>query len=129
VTRRVLSVGQCGVDHAALRRMIEGRFDAAVVAADHIADALAVLAATPFDLVLVNRILDADGDEGLDLVRQMQADPALCHVPVMLVTNYAEHQQRAIAAGARPGFGKSQLGRPETIELLASALGPASGSA
>lgn len=123
MTRRVLSVGQCGVDHAALRRMIEGRFDAKVVAADQIADALAALAASPFDLVLVNRILDADGDEGLDLVRRMQADPALRGVPVMLLTNYAEHQQQAIAAGAQPGFGKSQLGRPETIELLSGYLG------
>ena len=39
----------------------------------------------------------------------------------MILTNYPEHQQAAIAEGAEPGFGKLQYAEPtssrETIEV------------
>ena len=41
----------------------------------------------------------------------------------MLVSNYPEWQQAAIAAGALPGFGKAELNRAETREKLAAVLG------
>ena len=40
----------------------------------------------------------------------------------MLVTNYAEHQHTAIAAGAEPGFGKLAYNEPATHERLARFL-------
>ena len=43
-------------------------------------------------------------------------------IPVMLVTNYPEHQQQAIAAGAEPGFGKAELASPATLAKLAKFL-------
>ena len=46
----------------------------------------------------------------------------LAAVPVMLVTNYAEHQKLALAAGAEAGFGKQELRDPKTIEKLAQFL-------
>ncbi len=71
---------------------------------------------------MVNRKLDIDYTDGLEIIRQIKADPQLAAVPCMLVTNYAEHQQAAVAAGAEPGFGKLELGSPETRAKLARFL-------
>lgn len=120
--KRVLNVGQCSADHYSLRRLIEVSFGAEVVAAHDADTALDALREGSFDLVLVNRLLDADGSDGLEIVRAIQADAALRATPVMLVTNYAEYQEQAVAAGAEPGFGKSSLQKPETRERLAKFL-------
>jgi two-component system, chemotaxis family, chemotaxis protein CheY len=79
-----------------------------------------------FDLVLVNRLFDADGASGIEWIRQVQADERLRKVPILLVSNYADSQEEAVAAGARPGFGKSALHLPRTVELLGQYLNPAS---
>ncbi len=121
--KRVLSVGQCGMDHAAIQRTIEGQFDAKVIAAHGSRDALEQLRSAAFDLVLVNRMIDADGSDGVEIIEQMQADEALSAIPVMLVTNYLEHQERAVEAGAEPGFGKMHLGSDETRQRLEAFLG------
>jgi CheY-like chemotaxis protein len=123
MSKRVLSVGQCGVDHAALSSMLARNFGAKVVPADTATDALAALGHEKFDLVMVNRKLDSDYSDGLDIIRQIKADPQLAATPCMLVTNYEEHQQAAVAAGAEPGFGKQGYGLPETRERLARFLG------
>jgi two-component system chemotaxis response regulator CheY len=127
VPLRVLDVGQCPPDHAALRRLLEG-LGAEVVQAHALADALAHLRSGAFALVLVNRKLDLDYSDGLEIVRRLKADPLLREVPVMLVSNYAEAQAEAAAAGAEPGFGKSQLGDLETRRRLERLLVPEAGS-
>jgi two-component system chemotaxis response regulator CheY len=71
----------------------------------------------------VNRVSDADGSPGIELIRALKADPGLAGVPVMLVSNYADAQAQAVALGALPGFGKADLTAPETTEKLRSALG------
>src|SRR5947209_2532469 len=101
--KRVLDVGQCSPDHASIRRLIEGNFEAEVVAAHGWDDARAQLERGDVALVLVNRKLDADYSDGLDIIKGLKADPQLAAVPVMLVTNYPEHQQAAVALGAEPG--------------------------
>jgi two-component system chemotaxis response regulator CheY len=116
--KRVLDVGQCAPDHVAIRRLVQGTFGAEVVQADRLDDALAALRREPFDLVLVNRKLDVDYSDGIEIVQAIKADSALASTPVMLVTNYPEHQQAAIAAGAEPGFGKAELGLAATREKL-----------
>jgi CheY-like chemotaxis protein len=116
--KKVLDVGQCQPDHASIRRLVEGQFSAQVVQAHSAHDALEQLRGSQFDLVLVNRKLDADYSDGLEIIRQIKADPQLATLPVMLITNYSEHQQEAIAAGAEAGFGKSQLSDPATHERL-----------
>jgi CheY-like chemotaxis protein len=123
MTKRVLSVGQCAVDHAAISRLIEGSFAATVVPAASAVEALDALRGGSFELVLVNRKLDADSSDGLDIVRAIKQDPQVRATPVMLVTNYPEHQQAAIEAGAEPGFGKHEYDRPETPARLARFLG------
>ncbi len=120
--KRVLSVGQCSADHWSIRHLLEGNFQADVVAAHSAADALDQLRTGKFDLVLVNRVLDADGSVGLPIIQAIKADAALSTVPVMLVTNYPEYQAEAGALGAKPGFGKSELGRPETLDKLRAFL-------
>src|SRR3954465_8970862 len=116
--KRVLDVGQCQPDHAAIRWLIERELGAQVVQTHGLDDTLAQLHSGPFDLVLVNRKLDADYSDGLDIIKAIKADPQLSATPVMLVTNYPEHQQTAIAAGAEPGFGKQQLQLDATREKL-----------
>lgn len=116
--KHVLDVGQCQMDHGALRRLIEGEFAAEVTQAHSAEQALAQLRSGQFDLVLVNRKFDADYSDGLDIIKQIKADPELAGINVMLVTNYAEHQEQAVAAGAAPGFGKSELSEPRTLERL-----------
>ena len=120
--KRVLNVGQCVPDHAAIRSLVERRFGAQVVGADNLKEALAALGQGAFDLVLVNRKLDVDYSDGMEIIRHLKADEQYTAVPVMLVTNYPEHQQQAVAAGAEPGFGKAELGTPATLEKLAKFL-------
>jgi two-component system chemotaxis response regulator CheY len=121
--KRVLDVGQCSADHWAIRQLVEGHFDASVVQAHSAAEAIEQLRAGQFNLVLVNRQLDADASEGLEIVRAIKADDHLKSTPVMLVTNYADASAEAVAAGAEPGFGKARLSAKETIERLAKFLG------
>jgi CheY-like chemotaxis protein len=121
--KRVLSCGQCGFDHANLSRVLRQSFGAEVVAADTPEEAFEELRREPFALVLVNRVLDADGSSGLDLIRRIRADEKLREVPVMLVSNHDDAQAEALEAGAAPGFGKAQLGQPWMIERVRAVLG------
>ncbi len=114
----VLDVGNCPPDHAAIRRVIDRNFDAVVLQAHVASDALATLERHRVDLVLVNRKLDQDYSDGLDVIAQIKSHPKFAEIPVMLVTNYEEHQQRAIQAGAEQGFGKLSLSNDETIDNL-----------
>ena len=121
--KRVLSVGQCFADHSSLLRTFRTHFGAEVVGADSAPEALALLEREAFDLVLVNRIFDADGGPGLDFIRQLMQEPLRGRVPVMLVSNYDWAQEEAVQAGARPGFGKSSLGQAPMLERVRAVLG------
>ncbi len=123
MSKRVLDVGQCSPDHFAIRRLLESRFGATVVQTHGLTDTLSQLRREPVDLVLVNRKLDADYSDGLEILKAIKADAALATVPVMLVSNYADAQAEAVAAGAVPGFGKAELTRSETEEKLRAVLG------
>jgi CheY-like chemotaxis protein len=120
--RRVLSVGQCAADHAGISWALR-KFGVEVTPAATQAEALQRLRLEAFDLVLVNRVIDADGDVGVELIRRMKADRALGATPVMLVSNHADAQREAVEAGAEPGFGKAALGRPEMPECMRPFLG------
>jgi two-component system chemotaxis response regulator CheY len=118
--KRVLSVGQCNYDHGSISRFLQGQFGAEVIPADTSAAATEQIRQRPFDLVLVNRKFDADGSDGLGFIESLKADPELAAVPVMLVTNFPEYAEKAVALGALPGFGKVEVGSPD----LASRLRP-----
>ncbi len=123
MAKRVLDVGNCVPDHAALCRLFESRFDAQVDRAHQWSDAESQLRANAYDLVVVNRKLDADYTDGLEIIQKIKGDPQLAHLSVMMITNYADHQQSAVAAGALYGFGKLELDHPQTHRKLSEALG------
>ncbi|MEM9187408.1 MAG: response regulator [Planctomycetota bacterium] len=127
MSKQVLDVGNCGPDHATITQFLESNFGCVVAQADRAEDALEKMIAAardgrPFDLVVVNRKLDVDYSDGLDVIRQLKANPATAAVPVMLITNYADHQDAAEAAGALRGFGKLQYSEPATVERVRAAL-------
>jgi CheY-like chemotaxis protein len=122
MSKRVLDVGNCDYDHSQLRALIEGQFDAQVVRCHSADDALAELRSGKADLVIVNRLLDMDHSEGMSIIEQIKSDPQLSSTCCMLLTNYPEHQQTAVAAGAELGFGKKELSKPATREKLAKYL-------
>jgi two-component system chemotaxis response regulator CheY len=121
--KRVLSVGQCMADHGSIARTFRQHFQAEVVPADRGEEAVNLAAEEQFDLVLVNRVLDADGSSGMEVIRRLKENEALRQVPVMLVSNYDDAQQEAVRLGALPGFGKAALGQPQTISRLKAVLG------
>ena len=116
--RRVLDVGNCGPDHGAIRQFVESHFDVEVDQAHSADDALPLLRRQAYALVMVNRRLDRDGGDGLDVIRQIKAKAELADTAVMMITNYAEHQAAAVAAGAVEGFGKDSLEADGTLDRL-----------
>ena len=123
--KRVLSVGQCAADNWSITRALKTHFSAEVVPADGASEALGLLEQQAFDLVLVNRVFDADGGSGVGFIRQLTQREPHVTVPVMLVSNYQDAQDEAVKAGAKPGFGKAALGQPAMLARLRDVLGPA----
>ena len=74
-------------------------------------------------LLLVNRVLegDFDSDSGVDLIAEASARGE--HAAMMLISDFPDAQESAIAAGALPGFGKSQLYNAASAAKLRQALG------
>ena len=122
MARCVLDVGNCVPDHAAIRSLLERTFRAEVAQTHGSEDTLAELRSGAFDLVLINRKLDQDYSDGMDILQAIKADAALAKTPVMLITNYEDHQAAAVTAGAEPGFGKLSLSSPRTLERLGKFL-------
>ncbi len=118
---RVLDVGNCDPDHGAIRNLLLSHFDVEIDRVMYVAEGLSAISRADYALVLVNRLIFADGSEGQELIRRMRAD-ATCQTPVMMVSNFADAQERAVAAGALPGFGKAALHEAGTLELLAKHL-------
>lgn len=117
MSKRVLSIGQCGFDHASISATFQRHFAAVVEPVDDYAEAAEWIEREGLpDLVLVNRKLDADGGDGLEVIRAVKEHPSASRVPVMLVSNYPDYQAQAAALGAVPGFGKAELTRHETLE-------------
>jgi two-component system, chemotaxis family, chemotaxis protein CheY len=120
--QRILSVGQCAPDHNMLVYRLKQRFEAKVIRADTFDEALEALRSEPFALVLVNRVSDADGTLGLELIRTLKTDPSLSNVPVMLVSDRPSAQTEAVSLGALPGVGKRELSNPKALDRIAEAL-------
>ncbi len=120
---RVLSIGQCAFDSTSIERLFEQDFSAEVESIDTARDALGAMQSRKFDLVLVNRRLDMDGSSGIALLEKLHTQAP--DVPMMLISDKPDAQDEAVAKGALPGFGKSSLRNPETIQRIREVLGNA----
>ena len=125
VKQTVISVGQCGYDNSRIRTLIRS-IDSTVEIkeTDSHQETMEVLASLgEAALVLVNRVFDMDGSSGMDLISQLKSkESEFAAIPVMLVSNYEKSQAEAIANGAIPGFGKSELQSVETRRKIESVL-------
>ena len=121
VKQTVISVGQCGYDNSRIRTLIRS-IDSTVEIkeTDSHQETMEVLASLgEAALVLVNRVFDMDGSSGMDLISQLKSkESEFAAIPVMLVSNYEKSQAEAIANGAIPGFGKSELQSVETRQKM-----------
>jgi CheY-like chemotaxis protein len=116
---KILDVGQCGFDGPRMSRIFKEKLDASVDVAATGEEAARSLAAKKFNLVLVNRVLAADGESGIELIDELVKSG--CTTPLMLVSDRPDAQDQAVARGALRGFGKAALTKPETFELLKTA--------
>ncbi len=121
--KTLLDCGNCGPDFNSIRQMVTSNFSASVVQSHGTEDTLEILRTRDIDLVTVNRKLDRDYSDGMEVIKAIKADPEIADVPVMLVTNYDEHQDAAVKEGCVRGFGKLAVGDPATQELLQPYLG------
>jgi response regulator RpfG family c-di-GMP phosphodiesterase len=122
MTKTVLDVGNCDPDHSALKAMLSRSYDVTVLRAHQLDDTLATIRQQPVDLVLINRKLDVDYSDGTEILKKLRQCESSKNIPVMLITNYPEHQQAAVAEGALYGFGKLQYSEPATHERLSQIL-------
>ncbi len=122
-------VGHCSADSSSLSRAIGQAYPHARIASvsDQTSlakklDANGQSEGAARSVLLVNRVLDGDfaAEGGVELIRELAQSPA---APVMLlISNFDDAQDAAVAAGAVRGFGKSQLNQPATRQALVGAL-------
>lgn len=122
MSKTVLNIGQCQYDHGRISRELAAAFDVRVDGVDTASQALAAAAKQRYDLILINRVLDADGSSGLDLLRQLR-ERSEESAPVMLVSNYSDAHDSAVALGGVRGFGKADLGMNVVRECVEPYLG------
>ena len=107
--RKVLDVGQCNADNYRINELLQKHFDAQVDRSHSLDEAIEAAANTAYDLILINRLLDADGSAGMDVLTSLKSNPASADIPVMIVSNYQDAQDQAVQrCGGR--FWKSRLG-------------------
>jgi CheY-like chemotaxis protein len=122
MSKKVVLVGHCGPDSSYLRMAVSRAVkDSSILIAEDDAS-LQKLIEGGTDLLLVNRQLDYGFTtyDGVQLIQQLRSEHP--QVKTMLISNYPEAQEAAVQAGALPGFGKAQIGRPQVVERLQAAL-------
>ena len=120
--KKVVLVGHCGPDSSYLKMAVKSAAtDVQVTAADTQAEIEQEITSGA-DLLLLNRVLDYgfEQNSGVDLLRDLKKKHP--EIKAMLVSNYADAQEAAIAEGALPGFGKRDIGSPKVRQLIQSAL-------
>lgn len=122
MTKTVLDIGNCNPDHYAITQLLTGNYDVVVLRAHELSDALQLLSEKKVDLIVINRKLDIDYSDGIEILRHLKQDAAFKGIPTMIITNYAEQQLAAVAEGAEYGFGKLQYSEPATRDCLSRFL-------
>jgi two-component system, chemotaxis family, chemotaxis protein CheY len=120
--KKVALVGHCGPDSGYLRMAISSVQRGIQVSSVEDEQGLQNALKEGVDLLLVNRQLDwgFDEQEGIAVIRRVRARHP--NVKMMLVSNYPEAQQAAVAAGALPGFGKRDIRSAQVAGMIREAL-------
>lgn len=121
----VLLVGHCLPDSFGLTRLVHKASPSADVTRVN-KEAQLAESAPQASLLLVNRELDGRFRQslGVDLIAALRADGV--ETPIMLISNYDDAQEAAVAAGAMVGFGKRAVRDPETVDRIRAALAQSS---
>jgi two-component system chemotaxis response regulator CheY len=127
--KKVVLVGHCGADSSYLRIAVASVQTGISVASVDDEESLAAALTAGAELILINRIIDwgFDDQAGVALIARLRRTHP--NVKTMLVSNYPDAQQAAIAGGALPGFGKREIGSAKVKELLRSALAESNATA
>lgn len=123
-TRTIVLVGHCGPDMFMLKSALgRAAADAPIVTVNDSKSLDEYL--NNESVLLVNRELDGsfDTQNGVELIKQIvqQENSPI----IMLISNYQDAQAEAVAAGARKGFGKSDLYDESTTQALRDAVASA----
>jgi hypothetical protein len=118
---KVVLVGHCGFDQASIGRAVAGALPGVAVESVYDSEGLDEHAG-PDALLLVNRVLDGrfGTGSGVDLIAELHGREV--RPLMMLISNYPDAQAQAVEAGALRGFGKNELGQPQTAKLLQAAV-------
>ena len=129
--KTIVLVGHCGPDMFMLKSAIKRAVPEAAREPVNDAQTLETYL-NDGALLLVNRVLDGkfdtggDSESGIELIGSIAGRDGNSpnNQPAMiLISNYEESQQEAVAAGAIPGFGKSDLYEQSTTDILRKAAG------
>jgi CheY-like chemotaxis protein len=122
MSKKVVLVGHCGADTSYLKMAVTSALRGATVLAADDSTELDAMLAERVDLLLLNRELGwgFEQTEGIDVIRSLRAPHP--NLRMMLVSNYAEAQTGAVAAGALAGFGKREIGSARVTQVLREAL-------
>ncbi|MDC0295377.1 response regulator [bacterium] len=123
MAKTLLDCGNCPPDFNSIQNLALKAFNAKVLQTHGLDDTIAMIRSTKIDLVTINRKLDRDYSDGIKIAEAIKSDPDICDTPVMLITNYEDHQDAAVAIGCERGFGKLSMAAPSTRELLRPFLG------
>ncbi len=120
---RVALVGHCGPDCWTLKSAVNWALPGAQILTIGDESTLTSSLGT-IDLALINRVLDGrfKGESGIALIRRLRADGAAAGIALMLVSNFEEAQRDAEAAGAVPGFGKSDANTEKAKRRMREAV-------
>jgi two-component system chemotaxis response regulator CheY len=115
---KVLLVGHCGPDATYLRMAVKAAGENVALSSVDDNAALEQALKVGVNLILFNRELDYGFEPatGIEMIRVLK--PQYPQVRMMLISNHADAQAAALAAGAIPGFGKREIGSARVKQLL-----------
>ncbi|MBU0906968.1 MAG: hypothetical protein KKD18_04445 [Nanoarchaeota archaeon] len=100
--KKVLIVGPCYADAAALKKFLESNFSVNTVELTKIKEATDFLKQRSCDFILVTRICIGDKKPGAELIDYVIKNCP--DKPIIMLTRFPEAQEKAIKAGAKTAF-------------------------
>jgi len=123
MSKRIVLVGHCGIDGPRLQQELSSALAEAEVVRVNSDEELKRACDEGANLLLVNREpvgFDPTSGSGIDLIKQVKTERP--HQKAMLVSDFPDAQEEAVAAGALPGFGKADIGSPKLMRTVEQAL-------